>query len=38
MVTLDTTGDRTLYFDFLPIEFGTANAFSVKPAVPRRAR
>ena len=23
MVTLDTTGDRTLYFDFLPIEFGT---------------
>jgi hypothetical protein len=30
MVTLDTTGDRTLYFDFLPIEFGTANGFSVK--------
>ncbi|HXK21688.1 MAG TPA: hypothetical protein VMS55_03320 [Myxococcota bacterium] len=30
MVTLDTTGDRTLYFDFLPIEFGTSNGFSVK--------
>ena len=30
MVTLDTTGDRTLYFDFLPIEFGTASGFSVK--------
>ena len=30
MVTLDTTGDRTLYFDFLPIEFGTATGFSVK--------
>ena len=25
MVTLDTTDDRTLYFDFLPIEFGTEN-------------
>jgi signal recognition particle receptor subunit beta len=30
MVTLDTTDDRTLYFDFLPIQFGTANGFSVK--------
>jgi signal recognition particle receptor subunit beta len=30
MVTLDTTDDRTLYFDFLPIEFGTANGFSIK--------
>ena len=30
MVTLDTQGDRTLYFDFLPIEFGTENGFSVK--------
>jgi signal recognition particle receptor subunit beta len=30
MVTLDTQGDRTLYFDFLPIEFGTQNGFSVK--------
>ena len=30
MVTLDTTGDRTLYFDFLPIEFGTTTGFAVK--------
>ena len=30
MVTLDTADDRTLYFDFLPVEFGTANGFSVK--------
>jgi signal recognition particle receptor subunit beta len=30
MVTLDTADDRTLYFDFLPIEFGTQNGFSVK--------
>jgi signal recognition particle receptor subunit beta len=30
MMTLDTKGDRTLYFDFLPIEFGTANGFGVK--------
>ena len=30
MVTLDTTDDRTLYFDFLPIEFGTQGGFSVK--------
>ena len=30
MVTLDTTDDRTLYFDFLPIQFGTASGFSVK--------
>ncbi len=30
MVTLDTTDDRTLYFDFLPIQFGTANGFSIK--------
>ena len=30
LVTLDTTGDRTLYFDFLPIEFGTASGFSLK--------
>ncbi len=30
MVTLDTTDDRTLYFDFLPIQFGTTNGFSVK--------
>jgi len=30
MVTLDTTDDRTLYFDFLPVHFGTANGFQVK--------
>ena len=30
MVTLDTKDDRTLYFDFLPIEFETAGGFSVK--------
>jgi hypothetical protein len=30
MVTLDTADDRTLYFDFLPVQFGTANGFSVK--------
>jgi signal recognition particle receptor subunit beta len=30
MVTLDTKDDRTLYFDFLPIQFPTAGGFSVK--------
>ena len=30
MVTLDTKDDRTLYFDFLPVEFETAGGFSVK--------
>jgi signal recognition particle receptor subunit beta len=30
MVTLDTTDDRTLYFDFLPIQFGTGKGVSVK--------
>jgi hypothetical protein len=30
MVTLDTKDDRTLYFDFLPVEFATAGGFSVK--------
>jgi signal recognition particle receptor subunit beta len=30
MVTLDTKEDRTLYFDFLPIEFGTSGGFAVK--------
>jgi len=30
MVTLDTADDRTLYFDFLPVQFGTQNGFSVK--------
>jgi len=30
MVTLDTTDDRTLYFDFLPIEFDIQSGFSCK--------
>ncbi len=30
MVTLDTADDRTLYFDFLPIQFGTESGFAVK--------
>jgi len=30
MVTLDTKDDRTLYFDFLPIEFESAGGFSIK--------
>ncbi len=30
MVTLDTKDDRTLYFDFLPIEFATGGGFAVK--------
>ena len=30
MVTLDTADDRTLYFDFLPVQFGTQNGFSIK--------
>jgi len=30
MVTLDTTDDRTLYFDFLPIQFGTDGGFAIK--------
>jgi len=30
MVTLDTADDRTLYFDFLPIQFDTQSGFSVK--------
>jgi signal recognition particle receptor subunit beta len=30
MVTLDTTDDRTLYFDFLPVTFGTQSGMSVK--------
>ena len=33
MVTLDTKDDRTLYFDFLPIEFATAGGFAVKMKV-----
>jgi hypothetical protein len=30
MVTLDTQDDRTLYFDFLPVEFGAASDFRIK--------
>ena len=30
MLTLDTKDDRTLYFDFLPVEFETAGGFSIK--------
>ncbi|MFP6628605.1 MAG: hypothetical protein VCC67_06160 [Myxococcota bacterium] len=30
MVTLDTKDDRTLYFDFLPIEFATGGDFSIR--------
>ncbi len=30
MVTLDTADDRTLYFDFLPVSFGTQGGFSIK--------
>ena len=30
MVALDTTDDRTLYFDFLPIHFEAASGFAVK--------
>ena len=30
MVTLDTADDRTLYFDFLPIQFGTQSGFAIK--------
>ena len=30
MVTLDTTDDRTLYFDFLPVTFGTQSGMAVK--------
>jgi signal recognition particle receptor subunit beta len=33
MVALDTKDDRTLYFDFLPIEFSTVQGFSVKMKV-----
>ena len=33
MVTLDTKDDRTLYFDFLPIEFATAGGFAIKMKV-----
>jgi signal recognition particle receptor subunit beta len=30
MVTLDTQDDRTLYFDFLPVEFGVEGDFKIK--------
>ncbi|MCP5059509.1 MAG: hypothetical protein GY937_22630 [bacterium] len=30
MVTLDTADDRTLYFDFLPVSFGTQAGFMMK--------
>ena len=30
MVALDTQGDRTLYFDFLPVEFGAAGGYRIK--------
>jgi signal recognition particle receptor subunit beta len=30
MVTLDTQDDRTLYFDFLPVEFGTEGDYHIK--------
>ena len=30
MLTLDTKEDRTLYFDFLPVEFDTVGGFSIK--------
>ena len=30
LMTLETKDDRTLYFDFLPIEFATATGFAVK--------
>jgi len=33
MVTLDTKDDRTLYFDFLPVEFNTSGGFSIKTKV-----
>ena len=30
MVTLDTQDDRTLYFDFLPVEFGVEGGYKVR--------
>ncbi len=33
MVTLDTKDDRTLYFDFLPVEFSTSGGFAIKTKV-----
>ncbi len=33
MVTLDTKDDRTLYFDFLPVEFNTSGGFAIKTKI-----
>ena len=30
LITLDTDGDRTLFFDFLPIEIGQLGDYSIK--------
>ena len=30
LITLDTDGDRTLFFDFLPIEIGKLGDYSIK--------
>ncbi len=30
LITLDTEGDRTLFFDFLPVQFGKLNNFDLK--------
>jgi len=30
LITLDTEGDRTLFFDFLPVQFGKLNNFELK--------
>ena len=38
MVTLDTADDRTLYFDFLPIQFGTAERLLGQDQALHRAR
>ena len=30
LITLDTDGDRTLFFDFLPVEVGTLGDYTIK--------
>jgi GTPase SAR1 family protein len=30
MISLDTKDDRTLYFDFLPVQFTTSGGFNIK--------
>ncbi|HNX97632.1 MAG TPA: gliding-motility protein MglA, partial [Candidatus Aminicenantes bacterium] len=30
LITLDTDGDRTLFFDFLPLEIGKVGNFAIK--------